>query len=83
MATTERENYPTTIDWLKAKIDEFLATRPEMSERTFGWRSIKEGGLVDRLHAGGDITTEKLDRIIAFMIENGFNPHPQTTGEPK
>lgn len=72
---TMRHNYPTTIDWLIAKIDEFLVLHPDMSERTFGWRTIKEGGLVDRLHAGGDITTAKLDRIIAFMIANGFNPH--------
>jgi len=75
MATT-KHIYPTTLDWLKAKIDEFLVTKPEMTERSFGWLTIKEAGLVDRLHAGGDITTKKLDRIIAFMIENGFNPHP-------
>lgn len=72
---SKKYQYPSTIEWLKAKIDEFLVLHPDMSERTFGWRTLKESGLVDRLHAGGDITTAKMDSIIAFMQSNGFNPH--------
>src|SRR3954454_20156676 len=42
-----------------------------LAESTFGRRAVNDGKLASRLRNGGRITTDTLDRIRAFMVENG------------
>src|SRR5450432_3281097 len=42
-----------------------------LAESTFGRRAVNDGKLASRLRHGGRITTETLDRIRAFMTQNG------------
>src|SRR6185312_7236361 len=42
-----------------------------LAESTFGRRAVNDGKLANRLRNGGRITTDTLDRIRAFMTENG------------
>lgn len=75
MADTEKKP-ASTVEWLIAQIDAFLAKNPHITKEVFGWRAVKQVRLVDRLKAGGDTTTRKLDRIIAYMGDpNSSNPH--------
>ena len=46
-----------------------------LAESTFGRRAVNDGKLAARLRNGGRITTDTLDRLRAFMAENG-------SGEP-
>src|SRR5277367_1048561 len=41
-----------------------------LAESTFGRRAVNDGKLANRLRNGGRITTETVDRIIAFMNAN-------------
>src|SRR5580704_2984992 len=41
-----------------------------LAESTFGRRAVNDGKLANRLRNGGRITTDTLDRIRAFMVEN-------------
>src|SRR5580692_10286908 len=41
-----------------------------LAESTFGRRAVNDGKLANRLRNGGRITTDTLDRIRAFMIDN-------------
>ncbi len=41
-----------------------------LAESTFGRRAVNDGKLAARLRNGGRITTDTLDRIRAFMVEN-------------
>jgi hypothetical protein len=45
--------------------------RTGLAESTFGRRAVNDGKLTSRLRNGGRITTDTLDRIRAFMAENG------------
>jgi hypothetical protein len=45
-----------------------------LAESTFGRRAVNDGKLASRLRHGGRITTETLDRIRAFMANNGNAP---------
>src|SRR5262249_24500713 len=42
-----------------------------LAESTFGRRAVNDGKLANRLRNGGRITTDTLDRIRAFMRQNG------------
>ena len=42
-----------------------------LAESTFGRRAVNDGKLASRLRNGGRITTDTLDRIRAFMADNG------------
>ncbi len=57
----------TTIESLLDHIDQFLEANPHITEESFGWFSCKQSNLLERLRDGGDITTRRLDSIIAFM----------------
>src|ERR1700761_5527297 len=41
-----------------------------LAESTFGRRAVNDGKLANRLRNGGRITTDTLDRIRAFLVEN-------------
>lgn len=72
MATTKKPG--TTRQWLISKIDEFIALNPHYDDESFGWKAVKDASLVGRLRSGKDITTRKLDDIIAFL---GGNHKPE------
>lgn len=63
----QEPQFTSTLEALCYHIDKFLAANPHVSEESFGWFSIKEPGLVKRLRNGRDITTRKLDAVIAYM----------------
>ncbi len=47
-----------------------------LAESTFGRRAVNDGKLANRLRNGGRITTETVDRIMAFMTANRDAPVP-------
>ena len=51
------------------EISEFCRQRG-LAESTFGRRAVNDGKLANRLRNGGRITTETVDRIMAFMTAN-------------
>jgi hypothetical protein len=62
------EQKPTSsIQWLLGKIEEFLKNNPTISPEGFGWACSRDTSLVERLRAGGDVTTRKMDVIIAYL----------------
>ncbi len=61
-------SHKTTKSWLLSEVNNFLEAHPEIEANSFGWKSIKDVSLVTRLRDGGDVTTEKLDKIIAFIF---------------
>lgn len=65
--TAKEKKFATTREWLIYRIDEFLENNPHITAECFGWRAIQDTKLVGRLRAGSDVTTRKLDRIIAYM----------------
>lgn len=67
MTSKTEITYTSTKSWLLATINDFLEECPEMSPETFGWKSVKDTTLVERLRNGGDVRTLKLDMIIAFI----------------
>ena len=54
---------------LLTEIDKFLKSSG-MSAYTFGFKSSKDGRLVERLRAGSDIGTRKAERIKRWIAEN-------------
>lgn len=56
----------STREKLLADIHDFVTTTG-MSASDLGRAAVGDGSLVGRLKAGRDITTEKLDRVYAFM----------------
>lgn len=57
-----------TILWLLEQIEEFLTLNDMANDgNTFGWLVSKDATLVQRLRDGGDISTSKMDDVIAFM----------------
>lgn len=72
MATKEKKP-ASTIEWLRTRVEEFLVKNPHITDECFGWRAVKDTKLVGRLRGGRDVTTRKLDRIIAYMAE----PNPK------
>ena len=64
---TKTVKFKTTRDWLIAQIEGFLKNNPTYTEQSFGWAALRDTSILKRLKNGGDITTRKLDAIIAFM----------------
>lgn len=62
-----RPQFDSTIQALLYDIERFLKLNPHISEESFGWFSIKQSNLLDRLRNGGDLSTRNLDRVIAYM----------------
>ncbi len=67
MAKTKEKKPSSTREWLLQQVEAHLARNPGLDPESFGWRSVKDSSLVDRLRAGKDVTTRKLDALIAYM----------------
>lgn len=50
-------------------IEAYLAANPKVTPEGFGWAAIRDSYLVTRLREGGDITTKKLDAVIAYLSQ--------------
>ena len=76
----ERTTGPT-VAWLLTQIDAFLDLNDMPGDGClFGWYAMRDSSLVSRLREGKDVTTSKLDDILAFMQ----NPSTVTRSvEPK
>lgn len=68
MPTKYERRQGATILWLLDLIEEFL-TLNEMDNdgNSFGWLSSKDRTMVQRLRDGGDITTTRMDDVLAFI----------------
>lgn len=64
---TKTVKFKTTREWLIAQMEAFLQKNPSYTEQSFGWAALRDTSVLERLKKGGDITTRKLDAIIAFM----------------
>jgi hypothetical protein len=60
----------TTRDCLLKDIAKYLDEHPTMTSESFGWFAVGDSSLVARLKTGKDITTRKLDKILAYMYNN-------------
>src|SRR5690606_20246352 len=49
--------------------------RVGMAESTFGRHAVNDGKLVQRLREGGRITVDTLERIRAYLQDQGAPPH--------
>lgn len=58
----------STKDALLDEIERFLALSG-MSVTQFGVEAAGERGIIKRLKAGGDVSTDKLDRIQSYIRE--------------
>lgn len=65
MASTKK--YTSTREWLLDQIETHLKRNPHLSAPVFGFQAVKDWGVVERLRAGGDVSTRKLDAFIAYM----------------
>lgn len=52
---------------LLSEIDAFLARHPEIAPSTFGRKAVNDGKLIDRLRAGGDLTTRRAAKVRDFI----------------
>lgn len=67
MNQPQPQAYQWTIDRLLADLEAFLKANPHISEEQVGWFSIRQPNLLKRLRGGGDITTRKLDLVLAWL----------------
>lgn len=67
MSQKTQKKPESTREYLLMRIEDFLTKNPNVDAEAFGWAAIKDCSLVERLRAGGDVTTRKLDAIIRFM----------------
>lgn len=67
MTDEPKKKYATTQEWLLDQIEQHLARNTHLTPESLGWRAIRDSSLVDRLRAGGDVTTRKMDKIIAYI----------------
>lgn len=57
-----------TAKWLLEVIEEFLTVNSLDNDGcSFGWMMSKDRTIVQRLRDGGDVTTSKMDEILAFI----------------
>lgn len=68
--SNENMSPQTTKACLLIAIDEYLGARPEITEESFGWFAVQDSTLISRLRSGKDVTTRKLDKILAFIHHN-------------
>ena len=58
---------PTCV-WLLDQIERFFTiNKLDNDGCLFGWHLCRDRSLVERLRDGGDVTTSKMDEILAFM----------------
>ena len=57
----------STLEWLRGRVEAYLAQNPHITLACFGRASVGDTGLVERLRNGGDVTTRKLDALIKYM----------------
>lgn len=68
MRTKENRIQGPTAVWLLSEIEMFLTLNNLDNDGClFGWHLSKDRSLVQRLRDGGDVTTSKMDEILAFM----------------
>ena len=60
-------NYVSSRQKLLSIVEGFLAQHPEISDTQFGYKAVADTRTVGRLRDGGDITTAKMDAILAFI----------------
>lgn len=70
----------TTQTCLLAAVNEYLELHPEMTAESFGWYAVQDSSIVARLRKGGDVTTRKLDKILAFIHHHKIGVY---NGTPK
>lgn len=62
-----------TAQWLLEVIEVFLTVNNLDNDGcSFGWVLSKDRTLVQRLRDGGDVTTSKMDEILAYMQDPGM-----------
>lgn len=59
--------YKTTKDALLNLVNEYLDQHPDVGAESFGWKAVGDSTLVKRLRQGKDVTTRKLDKILAYI----------------
>lgn len=72
MAKKKEIKPKSTREWLLLQVEAYLVKNPAVDAESFGWRSVRDSSLVSRLREGKDVTTRKLDALIAYMA----NPTP-------
>ncbi len=77
------KKFNSTIEWLLDKIESYLKKNAAtgLTDASFGWASIKDTGLVDRLRSGGDVTTRKLDALIRYMSNSNSKEKDNIDGK--
>lgn len=64
--TEQREN--TTAEWLLGQIEAFLDLNDmDANGCNLGWYVMRDRSLVTRLRDGGDLTTRKMELVLAFI----------------
>ena len=72
MRVKENRIQGPTAQWLLGLIEEYLTINDLDNDGClFGWALSKDRSLVERLRDGGDVTTSKMDEILAFMQKSG------------
>lgn len=69
-----KKQYTSSIEWLRDQVEEFLKNNPNITAECLGWWAVQDTKLVGRLREGADVTTRKMDKIIAFLAD----PKPPT-----
>lgn len=68
MRVSDNRTQGPTAQWLLAQIERFLTiNRMENDGNLFGWYVSQDRSLVTRLRDGGDVTTTRMDDILAFL----------------
>lgn len=62
------QNPDTFRNLMLVAIDEYRAKNP-MTEADFGFKSCGDTGLIERISSGGDVTTRKFCKVIAFCLK--------------
>lgn len=64
----KKDEQGKTALWLMALIEDFLTINGmENDGNSFGWLALKDRTLVERMRGGGDLSTTKMDKVIAFL----------------
>lgn len=76
MTDTNKE-FGSTSEWLLHNIVRFLDANKDshgwLDDEAFGWMACRDSALMSRLTDGGDVRTQKMDAILAF-IQNPIPP---------
>lgn len=72
MPKTKQAKPTSSREWLLKRIEAYLV-QAQIDAETFGWVAVRDSSLVGRLRAGKDVTTRKMDAIIAYMAKPTIN----------